>query len=186
MELHVAAASLGTSDATPGMDSPQNAGECNIETNSWEMQPSRRPDGIDAVLSPGAIFLSCCTTKTHRQAQQAHPSRSSPRLILIGSEKSPPYSSLSSCIRAFLAMTSNACSTFTLSFALVSKYGICPLCWQYACALFCVIIRLSSPMSTLFPSTTKGNESGSRGDAWIKNSSRQESRVSNDFGELTS
>ncbi len=119
-------------------------------------------------------------------SQHAHPSRSWSRLMLIGSEKSPPNSSLSSCARAFLAMTSNACSTFTDSFALVSKYGMFPLLWQYVMALLLLIILLSSPMSILLPRTTKGNDSGSRGDAWIRNSSRQESRVSKDFGELTS
>jgi hypothetical protein len=81
---------------------------------------------------------------------------------------------------------SKACSTFTASFALVSKYGIPPLAWQNACALFELIILLLSSTSTLLPSTTNGKLSGSIGLAWIRNSSRHESRVSKDLELLTS
>lgn len=40
--------------------------------------------------------------------------------------------------------------------------------------------------STLFPSTTKGKLSGSRGEAWIKNSSLQESKDLKLLGAETS
>ena len=40
--------------------------------------------------------------------------------------------------------------------------------------------------STLLPRTTKGKLSGSRGLAWMRNSSRQESNVLNELGEVTS
>ena len=90
----------------------------------------------------------------------------------MGSEKSPLNSSDSSCASAFLAITkayisscplsvydealvpSNACSTLTASFALVSKYGIPPFDWQNAIALFDDIMRLFSSTSILLPSTT--------------------------------
>lgn len=91
----------------------------------------------------------------------------------IGSEKSPLNSSDSSCANAFLAMTvprchhynvsqrslvedtpSKACSTFTASLALVSKYGIPPFDWQKVIARFEEIIRLFSSTSILFPRTT--------------------------------
>lgn len=97
-----------------------------------------------------------CNNTYSENAQQAHPSLSFSMWMLIGSEKSPLNSSDSSCARAFLAMTgrlivsiwvstsrnllvywpSNACSTLIASFALVSKYGICPLDWQKVMALF--------------------------------------------------
>lgn len=92
----------------------------------------------------------------------------------IGSEKSPLNSSDSSCANAFLAITvprcgqpdvpqrrfrkghipSKACSTFTASLALVSKYGIPPFDWQKVIARFEEIMRLFSSTSILFPSTT--------------------------------
>lgn len=46
--------------------------------------------------------------------------------------------------------------------------------------------RLPSSTSILFPNTTKGKFSGSWGLAWIRNSSRQLSRVSKDLALLTS
>ncbi len=96
----------------------------------------------------------------------------------MGSEKSPPKSSDSSCANAFLAITerviksahwklylyawkrqsgcqpSKACSTFTASLALVSKYGMPPFDWQKVMALFDEIILLFSSTSILLPRTT--------------------------------
>lgn len=46
--------------------------------------------------------------------------------------------------------------------------------------------RLFSSTSILFPNTTNGKFSGSCGLAWMRNSSRQLSRVSNDLALLTS
>ncbi len=106
--------------------------------------------------------------------QHAHPSLSLSKWMSIGSEKSPLYSSDSSCASAFLAITvksvslhhntivvqdnagtpSKACSTFTASLALVSKYGIPPFDWQNVIAFFEEIILLFSSTSILLPSTT--------------------------------
>ena len=81
----------------------------------------------------------------------------------------------------------NAASTFTSSFADVSKYGIAPLDVHQLLAFFSLTTRDSPPStSTLFPRTTNGKPSGSAGDAWIRNSSRQFSRFSNVFCVLTS
>ena len=55
-------------------------------------------------------------------------------------------STLVSCARAFLATVWKACSTLMASLALVSKYGISPLLWHQACALF--IGTWKSQMST--------------------------------------
>lgn len=57
---------------------------------------------------------------------------------------------------------SKACSTLMASLALVSKYGMFPLDWQYVEARFDEIIRLLSSMSTLFPNTTCAHVSNVR------------------------
>ena len=51
-------------------------------------------------------------------------------------------------------LPSKACSTFTASLALVSKYGIPPFDWQKVIARFEEIMRLFSSTSILFPRTT--------------------------------
>ena len=96
------------------------------------------------------------------------------------------YTSSVSCARAFLATVWKACSTLMFSLAEVSKYGMLPLDWHQVMARFWKTMRLLSSTSTLLPSTTKGKFSGSRGDAWMRNSSRHESSVSNDLTLLTS
>ena len=53
-----------------------------------------------------------------------------------------------------ISIPSNACSTFTASFALVSKYGIPPFDWQNVIARFEDIMRLLSSTSILLPRTT--------------------------------
>lgn len=116
---------------------------------------------------------------------------------------------LLTCFRALRAMVWNACSTLMASLALVSKYGMLFLLWHQAWALLVVtcedeeqIIHLSLtvvedvgvwPMLTclfsksiLLPSTTKGKFSGSRGLAWIRNSSLQLSSVLKVLGAVTS
>ena len=67
------------------------------------------------------------------------------------------------------AITWKACSTLMASFAEVSKYVMLPLAWHQASDLFCETTRESR--SILLPSTTKGKLSGSRGPAWMRNSS---------------
>lgn len=117
---------------------------------------------------------------------------------------------LLTCFRALRAIVWNACSTLMASLALVSKYGMLFLLWHQAWALLVVtcedeeqIIHLSHctvvediiiwPMLTclfsksiLLPSTTKGKFSGSRGLAWIRNSSLQLSSVLKVLGAVTS
>ena len=86
-------------------------------------------------------------------------------------------------------MHANASSTLTSSLALVSKYGMSPLPLEVhqLLAFFSLTTRDAPPStSVLFPSTTKGKLSGSFGDAWMRNSSRQFSRFSNVFAVLTS
>ena len=105
--------------------------------------------------------------------------------------------------RAFLAMVWKACSTLIASLALVSKYGISFLDWHQVWALLVDTARLSR--SILFPSTTNGKLSGSRGLAcrrnnqsgwypqsllmtvtWMRNSSLQLSSDLKVFGAVTS
>lgn len=98
---------------------------------------------------------------------------------------------------------SKACSTLMASLAEVSKYGIPPLDWQKVMARFVEIFHLSAPIlkppftsqhttlllsstSILLPNTTNGKLSGSRGEAWIKNSSLQLSSASKLLELLTS
>jgi hypothetical protein len=61
-----------------------------------------------------------------------------------------------------------------------------PLASHHVIARFCETMRFEGSMSTLLPITMKGKFSGSRGEAWMRNSSRQLSSVSNDLDELTS
>ncbi len=124
------------------------------------------------------IYAECLKTTSKTTSlfshQHAQPSFSLSKWMSIGSEKSPLYSSDSSCANAFLAITvgdsskhyspisvmngisipSKACSTFTASFALVSKYGIPPFDWQNVIALLEETILLFSSTSILLPSTT--------------------------------
>lgn len=117
---------------------------------------------------------------------------------------------LLTCFRALRAIVWNACSTLMASLALVSKYGMLFLLWHQAWALLVVtcedeeqIVHLSRcavgddvivwamptclfSRSILLPSTTKGKFSGSRGLAWIRNSSLQLSSVLKVLGAVTS
>ena len=108
---------------------------------------------------------------------------------------------------AFFAIVWNACSTLTASLALVSKYGTLFFSWHHCIARLVVTfhktsinnnyrkrmkwfslsitVRLSA-MSTLLPITTKGKFSGSRGEACIRNSSRQLSKFLNVVAWVTS
>merc|ERR1719272_2296416 len=116
----------------------------------------------------------------------AQPSDLAPEswVILIGSGNSLYISTSASCWRAFFAIVWNACSTLVESFAEVSKYGMPFLPWHQDMARFCEMARPSK--SILLPKTTNGKFSGSRGEAWMRNSSRQLSNVSNVFATVTS
>lgn len=86
-----------------------------------------------------------------------------------------------------MAASKNAASTLIASLALVSKYGIGfgPFDLHH-CVAFDFGTLLSGSRSTLLPITTNGKLSGSRGLAWLRNSSLQLFNCSNDFSAVIS
>ena len=102
----------------------------------WRHEENQTP-----IINPKGGLETACWLPS---PQHAHPSRSFSMWMLMGSWKSPLNSSDSSCMSAFLAITSKACSTLIASFALVSKYGMLPLDWQKVIALLVEICAKKS------------------------------------------
>merc|ERR1719229_643061 len=86
-----------------------------------------------------------------------------------------------SCFNALRATVWNACSTFVLSLAEVSKNGISFLFLHQERAFASATCLFVFAKSLLFPNTTNGNSFGFLGAACAINSSIHKSKESNDF-----